>query len=87
MSYKLDEFAKLAELAQSLLGGKEYLIGTIAQRLHKAASKYPHDQAIRSMQFVVDKRIDKEGGAVIISQKDFQDLYDQVSGLGNAAKF
>lgn len=83
----IQELAKLAELAQSLLDGKEYLIGTVADRLHRAAAKYPHDQAIRAMQNVFDRRIAKEGGLVVVSQKDIQALYDQVSNLGSAVKF
>lgn len=81
------ELVRLAELAQSLLDGKEYLIGTVAERFQRAATKYPHDQAIRSMQNVFERRIAKEGGLLVVSQKDIQDLYDQVSNLGNAARF
>lgn len=83
----IQELAKLAELARSVLDGKEFLIGSVADRFHRAAAKYPHDQAIRAMQNVFDRRLAKEGSLVIVSQSDIQGLYDQVSNLGNAAKF
>src|SRR5690349_1312292 len=83
----IQDLAKLAALAQSLLDGKEYLIGNVADRFNRAAAKHPHDQTIRAMQNVFDRRIAKEGGLVIVSQQDIQSLYDEVSNLGNAARF
>lgn len=83
----IQELAKLAELAQSLLNGKEYLIGSVADRFTKAANKYPHDQTIRAMQNVFERRIAKEGSLTIVSQQDIQSLYDEVSNLGNNVKF
>lgn len=87
MSTKPSDIQELAKLAQSLLDGKEYLIGSIADRFNRAATKHPHDQTIRAMQNVFERRIAKEGGLLLVSQKDIQALYDEVSNLGSAVKF
>lgn len=87
MSTKPSDIQELAKLANSLLEGKEYLIGTIADRCVQAANKYPHDQAIRAVQNVFEQKIAKEGALILVSQKDFQGLYDQVSNLGNSSHF
>lgn len=83
----MNDIAELGRAAEKLLNGKEFFIGTIADRLNKAASVYPHDQAIRTMEALIDKRFKQEGSLSIISQREFQELYNQVSGLGKAEAF
>lgn len=81
------EIKALADMAASLLGGKDYFLGDIASRLDKAATKHPHDQAIRTMQLALGTKVKKAGKMSVISQKDIQSLYDDVSGLGNRVHF
>lgn len=83
----LEKVRELAKQADTLLNGKEYFVGTIADRLNTTASKYPHDQAIRNMQLMVNDLFKKKGSLATISQREFQDMYDRLSGLGNATRF
>lgn len=79
----LNEIAQLRRMAEGILDGKEYFVGTIANRLDAVAKEYPHDQAILLMQASMKKRFEKDGSLSTISQREFQSLYDGVCGLGN----
>jgi len=83
----INEVIQIGRMAEELLDGKEFFIGTISDRLDKAASIYPHDQAIGTMRAVIGKRFAKEGSLAIISQREFQELYEEVSGLGKREAF
>lgn len=81
------DIRELIQLADSLLNGKEFFVSSVAERIRKAASKYPHDQAIRTLQLAVEQKLKREGSISTISQMEFQSLYDDVSGLGNRTRF
>jgi len=81
------EIKRLASLASNVLNGKEYFLGSVIGRLQKAASKYPHDHAIRTMQLTLETRAKKNDKMTIISQGEIQSIYDDVSGLGNRVHF
>jgi len=83
----LDQIKDLAKQAETMLNGREYFLGDVVGRLQVAASKYPHDQAIRSMQRVLEQKLGKEGAITSINQTEVQSLYDDVSGLGNREAF
>lgn len=86
MSNDID-LRKLRDMAESLLNGKGLFVSSVVDRVRTAASKYPHDQAIRTVQLAMEQKFKKEGSLSSISQKDFQSLYDQVSGFGNRTHF
>lgn len=81
------DIKELIQLADSLLNGKEMFVSSVVDRIRKAASKYPHDQAIRTLQVAVEQRFKKEGSLGTISQAEIQSYYDDVSGLGNRTHF
>lgn len=83
----MEDIKRLAAIAEEILNGKEFLLGSVSERLHVAASKYPHDQAVRNMQLIIDNKVSKMGKAAIISQAELQTIYDDLSGLGNRAAF
>lgn len=79
----MSDFKEILSIAEELTNGKEFLLGYVVDRLRKAASQFPQNQAIRTMEQVVTKRFNKAGGSIsIINQKQIQDIYNQVSGLG-----
>lgn len=83
----LDKIKELGQQAASLLNGKEFFLGEVVNRFRTAASKYPHDQAIRTMQVGLEQKLGREGSVAIYSQASLQNMYDEVSGLGNREAF
>ncbi len=86
MSQPVD-FAQLLRFANDVVNGKEYFISTLVQRLDDAAEQLPHDGAIRTAQQALNSRLRKEGSLATISQRQFQTIYDEVSGLGDRNAF
>jgi hypothetical protein len=82
-----NDIKQIREWAEEALNGKEFFVGTVADRLRQAAVHYPHDQAIRTLEAIMDKKFEKEGSLATISQTSLQDLYNQVSGLGKIDAF
>lgn len=74
-------------MAETLLNGREYFIGDLAKRFASTAERHPHDQAIRGVQQVLQKRAQRLGAFHPVSQADVQSIYDQVSSLGNRQVF
>lgn len=83
----LNDILELAKVAEELLNGKEYFVGTVVERLSVAAEQNPHDQAIRLMAKDMEKRFEKNGSLSTVTQREIQDVYDQVSGLGSMELF
>jgi len=81
------DLSALARMADEVLNGKEYFVGTILERLNEASEYLPHDQAVRTAQKILQGRLNKEGSLATMSQKEFQGLYDEVCGLGNKQAF
>ena len=86
MSQSVD-LAQLLSLANQVLTGKEYFISTVLGRLDDASTALPHDNAIRTAQYAMRRRLEKEGSLGTITQKQFQELYDEVCSLGNKTAF
>ena len=78
---------KLGALAQEALKGKEFFVGSIVERLKSASNKHPHNQSIRTAEFVFEKIAKAKGSTHIVSQADFQKVYNDVSSLGNRDHF
>lgn len=81
------DIKEIGALAKTLLDGKEYFVGSLVDRLRKAADKYPHDQAIRTMELAFNKIAKSQGPSAIMNQSQIQSYYDDVSGLGNRNVF
>ncbi len=86
MSQTVD-FAQLLRFANDVVNGKEYFVSTIVERLDDAAAQLPHDGAIRTAQRALSERLRKNGSLATITQRQFQTIYDEVSGLGDRAAF
>lgn len=77
----------LARMANQILNGKEYFTSLIYDKLNEAQEALPHDQAFSAARKVIARKIDREGSLSTISQKEFQDIHNQVCGLGNKVAF
>lgn len=82
--FDISKFLNLIKEAQGDVNGKEFLVSSVYDRLD--AFSNPHDQAVLTLKTAMRRRFEKNTLSTI-SQKDFQDMYDQVSGLGNAEMF
>ena len=84
------DYRQLADLAASLLdqiNGKDFFVSAVLGRVREAANHYPHDGAIRTMQFVLEKRANSQGSLGTISQAEFSELYSDVASMGNREAF
>lgn len=79
--------SRLKSVAEELLDGKEFFISAVVDRLREAANVFPHDGAIRTAQLIIEKKAAKSGPLALMSQRDFQGVYDDVCGLGNKVAF
>lgn len=86
MSQNFDA-GKLARMAEQLLEGREFFLNTVRERVREASNRFPHDGAIRTMQSVLEKRAEKGNSLATISQREFQDLYNDVNSLGSHEVF
>ena len=82
-----EDLAQLLSLANQVLTGKEYFISTVLGRLDDAATALPHDAAIRTAQAALRQQLKKHGSLALITQRQFQSIYDDVCALGNKAAF
>lgn len=80
------EILELGKVAEQILNGKEYFVGSLADRLASAAKVYPHDQAIRSMHRILSNKF-AENSLATMNQREFQDVYNELSSLGNSENF
>ena len=69
-----------AELLLEKLQGKRFILGEVNKRLQEAAEEHPHDTVIQATARVVEQMSNKEPGA-IISQADFDKIYNELIGL------
>lgn len=83
----IEQAIKIGQEAEALLKGKEYFLGTVVSRFQAASERNPHDQSIRILEASLSSRLKKEGSVSVVSQKDIQDMYDAVSGLGKPDVF
>lgn len=83
MSFDNNNVRQFIELAESLCNGKDYLVGHVIDRLGRAANSVPHNQIIRTMESVFRKRASTHGLSSIVSQKEIQNVFDNVAGFGN----
>lgn len=74
---------ELIELAEKLTLGREFFTGQVVERLRQASEVYPYNQIIRAMELAFEGKLRKQGTSSIVSQKEIQECYDQVCGLGN----
>lgn len=84
------DYRELASLANQLLdqiNGKDFFVTAVLERVREASNHYPHDGAIRTMQFVLEKRAASQGTLGIISQAEFGELYSDVASMGNREAF
>lgn len=77
----------LKRMAEELLDGREFFISAVLHRVNEAVNAFPHDGAIRTTQLILEKRGAKSGSLGTISQREFQDIYRDVNGLGNKVAF
>lgn len=83
----VSDLIELGRLAEQALNGKDFFVSHVSDRLRQASERHPHDQSIRAMQKLMDKKFAKEGSLALISQKEIQDVYNEVRGLGSSEVF
>lgn len=83
----LAQVAELAAFAQEQLTGKEFFVSAVLDRVGQARSAFPHDQAFSTLEFMLEKRAKREGSLALISQAELDEIFTDVSSLGNRELF
>lgn len=78
---------KLIRQAEQLLEGREFFVNTVLERVREASNRFPHDGAIRTVQSVLERRAAGGHSLSTISQLEFQEIYNEISGLGRPEIF
>ena len=77
---------KEAEILLVKMDGKRYCVGDLNNRLQEAVAHNPQDTVIRAVASVIERMTNKEPER-ILSQAEFDNLYNEMVGLNSNTKF
>ena len=83
----LQELTSVAAELSRAINGRELFVSAVLDRVQAASGYHPHDGAIRTLQFVLEKRAAAEGSLATISQSELGELYSELGSLGNREVF
>jgi len=83
----IKQIKNLGQSTESALNGKELWISGVVGRFKEASERHPHDPLIRRLESVLEGKLKREGNLSTISQREMQNLYNEMSGSGNLELF
>ena len=83
----MNQYSKMKRQAEALLSqmdrGKDFIIGSVSDRLTKAADAHPQDTVIRAVARVIE-RMSRQDPTRLICQAEIDGVYQQLVGLNRS---
>lgn len=67
--------------------GQDFLLSDVHNITRQAYERYAEDPIIRQFAFVIERKSEREGSSALISQAEMTNIYNEISRLGDTAKF